>query len=133
MGMLGGTGGHLLIFLPFLSLPPPPFSIFPFSLPFLFPFLSFSLPFFPLSPFSLPHFPLLPLFPAPSPHFSRFLPQTYPSLALFNTQFLRLCADADPRVRPLGYAVRLWAGGQRLAGEGDRDPSPKWAGSPKTD
>ncbi|XP_072776240.1 speckle targeted PIP5K1A-regulated poly(A) polymerase isoform X2 [Taeniopygia guttata] len=37
-------------------------------------------------------------------------------LALFNTQFLRLCADADPRVRPLGYAVRLWAGGQRLAG-----------------
>ncbi|NXW74742.1 STPAP polymerase, partial [Hirundo rustica] len=37
-------------------------------------------------------------------------------LALFNTRFLRLCADADPRVRPLGYAVRLWAGGQRLAG-----------------
>uniref|UniRef100_A0A674GRR1 RRM domain-containing protein n=1 Tax=Taeniopygia guttata TaxID=59729 RepID=A0A674GRR1_TAEGU len=37
-------------------------------------------------------------------------------LALLNTQFLRLCADADPRVRPLGYAVRLWAGGQRLAG-----------------
>ncbi|NXR90480.1 STPAP polymerase, partial [Hypocryptadius cinnamomeus] len=37
-------------------------------------------------------------------------------LALFNTRFLRLCADADPRVRPLGYALRLWAGGQRLAG-----------------
>ncbi|NWH87141.1 STPAP polymerase, partial [Aegithalos caudatus] len=37
-------------------------------------------------------------------------------LALFNSRFLRLCADADPRVRPLGYAVRLWAGGQRLAG-----------------
>ncbi|XP_058717456.1 speckle targeted PIP5K1A-regulated poly(A) polymerase [Poecile atricapillus] len=37
-------------------------------------------------------------------------------LALFNTRFLRLCADADPRVRPLGYAVRLWAAGQRLAG-----------------
>ncbi|XP_050840794.1 speckle targeted PIP5K1A-regulated poly(A) polymerase [Serinus canaria] len=37
-------------------------------------------------------------------------------LALFNTRFLRLCADADPRVRPLGYALRLWAGRQRLAG-----------------
>ncbi|NXX37264.1 STPAP polymerase, partial [Nicator chloris] len=37
-------------------------------------------------------------------------------LALFNTRFLRLCAAADPRVRPLGYAVRLWAGRQRLAG-----------------
>ncbi|NWY66236.1 STPAP polymerase, partial [Erithacus rubecula] len=37
-------------------------------------------------------------------------------LALFNSRFLRLCADLDPRVRPLGYAVRLWAGGQRLAG-----------------
>ncbi|XP_041324592.1 speckle targeted PIP5K1A-regulated poly(A) polymerase-like, partial [Pyrgilauda ruficollis] len=37
-------------------------------------------------------------------------------LALFNTRFLRLCADADPRVRPLGYALRLWARGQRLAG-----------------
>ncbi|NWS04535.1 STPAP polymerase, partial [Motacilla alba] len=35
---------------------------------------------------------------------------------VFNTRFLRLCADADPRVRPLGYALRLWAGGQRLAG-----------------
>ncbi|XP_066030953.1 LOW QUALITY PROTEIN: speckle targeted PIP5K1A-regulated poly(A) polymerase [Chamaea fasciata] len=37
-------------------------------------------------------------------------------LALINTRFLRLCADADPRVRPLGYALRLWAGRQRLAG-----------------
>ncbi|NXP60878.1 STPAP polymerase, partial [Chloropsis cyanopogon] len=37
-------------------------------------------------------------------------------LALFNTRFLRLCASADPRVRPLGYALRLWAGRQRLAG-----------------
>ncbi|NWR04016.1 STPAP polymerase, partial [Paradoxornis webbianus] len=39
-------------------------------------------------------------------------------LALFNSRFLRLCADADPRVRPLGYALRLWAGRQRLAGNG---------------
>ncbi|TRZ10310.1 hypothetical protein HGM15179_016788 [Zosterops borbonicus] len=37
-------------------------------------------------------------------------------LALFNSRFLRLCADCDPRVRPLGYALRLWAGRQRLAG-----------------
>ncbi|NWU88272.1 STPAP polymerase, partial [Onychorhynchus coronatus] len=37
-------------------------------------------------------------------------------LALFNTRFLRLCADADPRVRPLGYGVRAWARARGLAG-----------------
>ncbi|NWX61759.1 STPAP polymerase, partial [Promerops cafer] len=52
-------------------------------------------------------------------------------LALFNTRFLRLCADADPRVRPLGYAVRLWAGGQRLAGEGGRTPPQSGLGPPE--
>ncbi|NXK43822.1 STPAP polymerase, partial [Piprites chloris] len=37
-------------------------------------------------------------------------------LALFNTRFLRFCADADPRVRPLGYGVRAWARARGLAG-----------------
>ncbi|NXJ87173.1 STPAP polymerase, partial [Trogon melanurus] len=37
-------------------------------------------------------------------------------LALLNTRFLRLCAEADKRVRLLVYALRLWAKRQGLAG-----------------
>ncbi|NWX04297.1 STPAP polymerase, partial [Caloenas nicobarica] len=37
-------------------------------------------------------------------------------LALLNTRFLLLCADADARVRPLVFALRLWAKRQGLAG-----------------
>ncbi|NXN96342.1 STPAP polymerase, partial [Rhinopomastus cyanomelas] len=40
-------------------------------------------------------------------------------LALLNTHFLRLCADADARVRPLVLSVRLWARRQHLAGNPD--------------
>uniref|UniRef100_F7FZR1 Speckle targeted PIP5K1A-regulated poly(A) polymerase n=1 Tax=Ornithorhynchus anatinus TaxID=9258 RepID=F7FZR1_ORNAN len=39
-------------------------------------------------------------------------------LALYNSQYLRLCSQLDGRVRPLVYSLRCWAQGRGLTGSG---------------